>query len=107
VEADRDDAERLAQMLPGEDIPLVLTHWSFGHLAQELLAGSGWLPEPLRTPGRNLTARALTLETSSNASIASPGEGLASSGYETAMVGIRRSAEDESAAAEPHAVAAE
>ena len=22
--------------------------------AQELLAGSGWLPEPLRTPGRNL-----------------------------------------------------
>jgi ParB family chromosome partitioning protein len=67
--------------------------------AQGLLAGSGWLPEPLRTPGRDLSARALTLETPSNAPIGSAGGESASTGYETAMVEIRRSAEDESAAA--------
>ena len=33
VEANRDDAERLALMLPGEDLPHAPTHWSFGQLA--------------------------------------------------------------------------
>src|SRR5437899_7302354 len=32
VEANRDDAERLALMVPGEEIPLVPTHWRFGAL---------------------------------------------------------------------------
>src|SRR5262249_44654644 len=32
VEAGREDAERLALMLPGEHVPLVPTHWSFGQL---------------------------------------------------------------------------
>ena len=31
VEANRDDAERLALLVPGEDVPLIPTHWSFGH----------------------------------------------------------------------------
>jgi ParB family transcriptional regulator, chromosome partitioning protein len=72
--------------------------------AQELLGGSGWLPESLRTPGRNTPATALTRETALHTP---PGEELASPGYETAMVDVRPSAEDESAEAEPHAVAAE
>jgi hypothetical protein len=29
VEASRDDAERLALMLPGSDAPIAPTHWSF------------------------------------------------------------------------------
>jgi hypothetical protein len=33
VEASRDDSERLELMLPGEVVPLVPTHWSFGQLA--------------------------------------------------------------------------
>ena len=33
VEASRDDAERLALMLPGSDAPIAPTHWSFGQLA--------------------------------------------------------------------------
>src|SRR3974390_663273 len=33
VEANRDDAERLALILPGEEVPLAPTHWSFGQLA--------------------------------------------------------------------------
>src|SRR5712692_4983875 len=30
VEANRDDAEHLALILPGEEVPLAPTHWSFG-----------------------------------------------------------------------------
>src|SRR6267142_731947 len=50
VEANRDDAERLALMLPGEDIPLVPTHWSFGQLASLVGAPATYLrqlPAPL------------------------------------------------------------
>src|SRR5262249_19326089 len=94
----------------GEREAQLIDHLKKGEMAeraQALLAGSGWLPKPLRTPGRNLTVSALTLETSSNAPIESSGEESASGGYETDMADIRRLAEDESAAAEPHAVAAE
>jgi hypothetical protein len=31
--------------------------------AQELLTGTGWLPEPLRTPGQNLSAPASATDT--------------------------------------------
>jgi hypothetical protein len=50
VEANRDDAERLALMLPGEDVPLVPTHWSFGQLASLVGAPAAYLrqlPAPL------------------------------------------------------------
>src|SRR3954451_4977540 len=50
VEANRDDAERLALMLPGEDVPLVPTHWSFGQLATLVGAPATYLrqlPAPL------------------------------------------------------------
>src|SRR5258707_8371315 len=32
VEASRGDAERLALIVPGTDVPLAPTHWSFGQL---------------------------------------------------------------------------
>ena len=50
VEANRGDAERLALMLPGEDIPLAPTHWSFGQLASLVGAPATYLrqlPAPL------------------------------------------------------------
>ena len=50
VEASRDDAERLALMLPGADVPLAPTHWSFGQLATLVGAPATYLrqlPAPL------------------------------------------------------------
>jgi hypothetical protein len=50
VEASRDDAERLTLILPGEDVPLVPTHWSFGQLTTMVGAPSTYLrqlPAPL------------------------------------------------------------
>ena len=50
VEARRDDAERLALIVPGTDVPLAPTHWSFGQLATMVGAPSAYLrqfPAPL------------------------------------------------------------
>ena len=50
VEASRDDAERLALMLPGGDAPIAPTHWSFGQLASLVGAPAAYLrqlPAPL------------------------------------------------------------
>jgi hypothetical protein len=50
VEAMRDDAERLALMLPGSDAPMAPTHWSFGQLASLVGAPATYLrqlPAPL------------------------------------------------------------
>ena len=50
VEASRDDAERLTLMLPGADVPLAPTHWSFGQLAGLVGAPAAYLrqlPAPL------------------------------------------------------------
>ena len=50
VEASRDDAERLALMLPGQPEPVAPTHWSFGQLCSLVGAPSGYLrqlPAPL------------------------------------------------------------
>jgi len=52
VEASRDDAERLTLILPGEEVPLVPTHWSFGQLTTMVGAPSAYLrqlPAPVRT----------------------------------------------------------
>jgi hypothetical protein len=46
----RDDAERLALMLPGSDAPIAPTHWSFGQLASLVGAPAAYLrqlPAPL------------------------------------------------------------
>ena len=50
VEASRDDAERLSLIVPGREIPLAPTHWSFGQLCGLVGAPSGYLrdlPAPL------------------------------------------------------------
>ncbi|MGM4887529.1 DUF932 domain-containing protein [Tardiphaga sp. 11_C7_N12_6] len=50
VEASRDNAERLALMVPGRDEPVAPTHWSFGQLCSLVSAPSSYmrqLPAPL------------------------------------------------------------
>ncbi|MBZ9726340.1 DUF932 domain-containing protein [Mesorhizobium sp. CO1-1-11] len=50
IEAGRDDAERLALVLPGADRPVAPTHWSFGQLAGIVGAPATYLrqlPAPL------------------------------------------------------------
>ncbi|PCD02207.1 DUF932 domain-containing protein [Sphingomonas spermidinifaciens] len=50
VEASRDNAERLALIVPGRDEPVAPTHWSFGQLCSLIGAPSGYmreLPSPL------------------------------------------------------------
>ncbi|MFV3131284.1 DUF932 domain-containing protein [Niveispirillum sp. KHB5.9] len=50
VEASRDDAERLALLLPGRADPVAPTHWSFGQLCGLVGAPAGYLrqlPAPL------------------------------------------------------------
>ena len=50
VEANREDPERLALLLPGADEPVVPTHWSFGQLASQVGAPASYLrqlPAPL------------------------------------------------------------
>ena len=50
VEATRDNAERLALMVPGRDEPIAPTHWSFGQLCGLVGAPSSYmrqLPAPL------------------------------------------------------------
>lgn len=50
VEANRDDPERLALILPGADAPVTPTHWSFGQLAAQVGAPATYLrqlPAPL------------------------------------------------------------
>jgi len=94
----------------GEQAAQLIDHLKKGEMAeraQELLAGSGWLPEPLRTPGRAITATSPTAETVSDSPIESAGEETATSGCETAIADTERSAEDEPVTIDPHAVAAE
>ena len=55
VEANRDDPERFALLVPGEDLPLVPTHWSFGQLASLVGAPATYLRQlPAALAGINL-----------------------------------------------------
>jgi hypothetical protein len=50
VEANRNDPERLALILPGAEAPVTPTHWSFGQLASQVGAPAAYLrqlPAPL------------------------------------------------------------
>ena len=85
--------------------------------AEGLLETSGWLPEPLRTPGRPFSA--VSADTPPESAVeganevtttpAEPtGEETAGEGGETAMGDSHPSGEDEPAEVEaPHAIAAE
>jgi ParB family transcriptional regulator, chromosome partitioning protein len=75
--------------------------------AQELLAGSGWLPEPLRTLGRTIDATSLASESSQTSAIESTGVESAATGCETAMAVSEWPAEDELLLAKQQPVAAE
>jgi hypothetical protein len=75
--------------------------------AQELLAGSGWLPEQLRTPGRGITAPSPSRDVEATSPVVSSGEESVATGYETAMANSESSAEDQPVATESHAVVAE
>jgi hypothetical protein len=74
VEANRNDPERLALMLPGADAPVAPTHWSFGQLASQVGAPAAYLrqlPAPLAAINlqygltSNRTEQIKTLETDS------------------------------------------
>ena len=75
--------------------------------AEELLAGSGWIPEPLRTPGQMIVATPLASEGSQASAVALAGEETALAGYETAMADSEEPAEDARVLAEQQPVAAE
>ncbi len=84
--------------------------------AETLLSGSGWLPEPLRTPGRVMTAIVKLVETDSEPAIEAIGAETAAAGGESAVVAddatvedeeVAEPADEEEIAFEPHAIAAE
>jgi len=55
VEANRNDPERLALILPGTDTPIAPTHWSFGQLASLVGAPAAYLRQlPAALAGINL-----------------------------------------------------
>lgn len=55
VEATRTDAERLSLILPGSDMPVAPTHWSFGQLAAQVGAPAAYLRQlPAALAGINL-----------------------------------------------------
>ncbi len=92
----------------GERAAARIEHLKKGEMAGEaeaLLAGSGWLPEPLRTPGRAAAHDGHT--SSADTSVDPAGEETAADGGEPAMVDEDAPAEDEPAAVEPPAIAAE
>ena len=75
--------------------------------AEGLLAGSSWLPEPLRTLGQVTGAPSQVSEVSERSSAGSVGEKSAATGYETAIGDSKAAAEDEFVPAEQPLVAAE
>ena len=74
--------------------------------AETLLAGSGWLAEPLRTPGRDLVT--IVHDAPITEGGVEPVEAQsAADGGERAMEDQDATAEDEEVAYGPHAIAAE
>ncbi len=97
------DAVREAK---GERAAELIDHLKKAEMAEKaeaLLAGSGWLPEPLRTPGR------VVASPSSDAGATDEPVGVetAAAGCETAMVEVEPSREDEPPVADPPLAAAE
>ena len=94
----------------GEQAAQLIDHLKKGEMAEKaeaLLAGSGWLPEPLRTPGRAmLIAVEVTVAEVADA-IEPAGEETAGKGGESDMAEEDSAAEDEPVEIAPHAIAAE
>jgi ParB family chromosome partitioning protein len=75
--------------------------------AEELLAGSGWIPEALRTPGHAIGSTSQASDGSLTSAVVSVEEETASIGYETAMVDPEGPAEDARILSEQRQAAAE
>jgi len=94
----------------GEHAAQLIDHLKKGEMAEKaeaLLAGSGWLPEPLRTPGRALPIVVEVTEAEMEDPVELAGEETAADGGEPAMAEEDAASEDESVAIETHAIAAE
>ena len=94
----------------GEQAAQLIDHLKKGEMAEkaeELLTGSGWLPEPLRTRGQVVTTASPSPDIEAASPVAPGGEESAATGGETAMAESESPTEDEPVATEPHAVAAE
>jgi len=94
----------------GDQTAQQLDHLKKGDMAeraQELLQGSGWLPEPLRTPNLLLAPTSRALDAPDQPSTEPAGVDSVATGYETAIGDAATLGEDEPAAIEPHILAAE
>ncbi len=95
----------------GERAAQLIDHLKKGEMAekaQELLVGSGWLPEPLRTPGRSRPDAVEPTSIEPLEPVDEPtGENTALNGGETAMAEDEQQSEDEPVTVAPHAIAAE
>ncbi|MGO9959467.1 MAG: ParB/RepB/Spo0J family partition protein [Solirubrobacteraceae bacterium] len=94
----------------GEQAAQLINHLKNGEMAERaeaLLAASGWLPEPLRTPGRPIASSSSASQEVAIPVADSAGGEMAADGYETTMAEIEFSAENELDAADPIAAVAE
>ena len=95
----------------GERAAQLIDHLKKGEMAekaQELLVGSGWLPEPLRTPGRSRPDAVEPTSIEPLEPVDEPtGENTALNGGETAMAEDEQQSEDDPVTVAPHAIAAE
>ena len=95
----------------GERAAQLIDHLKKGEMAekaQELLVGSGWLPEPLRTPGRTRPDAVESTPIEPLEPVDEPkGEETALNGGESAMGEDEQQSEDEPVTVAPHAIAAE
>ena len=94
----------------GERAAQLIDHLKKGEMAEKaevLLAGSGWLPELLRTPGRAMPIAVEVTVAEVAGTIKPPGEETAAKGGESDMAEEDAKAEDEPVEIAPHAIAAE
>ena len=94
----------------GEQAAQLIDHLKKGEMAEKaevLLAGSGWLPEPLRTPGPAMPIAVEVTEAEVADIIEPASEETAADGGEPAMAEEDAAAEDEPVEIAPHAIAAE
>ncbi len=94
----------------GEQAAQLINHLKKGEMAERaeaLLAASGWLPKPLRTPGRPIASSSSASQEVAIPVADSAGGEMAADGYETTMAEIEFSAENELDAADPIAAVAE
>ena len=95
----------------GERAAQLIDHLKKGEMAekaQELLVGSGWLPEPLRTPGRSRPEAVEPTSIEPLEPVDEPAdEETALNGGETAMAEGEQQSEDDPVTVAPHAIAAE